>query len=437
MTGPTPADDPRATASPPAEPSAADARPAAAPLDEQLARLGSAEIVVCLLTYDNAATVPAVVTAVRAGLAQHFGGVPAALINADAGSSDGTPERVAAGGLPTLLARHEAPAAERVAVPFHGVPGRGAALRLALSTARRLGARVVLVLEADVTTVTDEWIARLARPVWEDKADLVLPAYTRHRWDGTITNLLLAPLVRALYGRRLRQPLPGTQAMSGRLVEHLMAYPTWGRGRDAIDLWIVGTAVADGFSVREAWLGRRRVESRTRSADLPSMVAQALGEVFTVMAHHQDLWLEVRGSEPVPTLGAPAPPDTSPMAVDVERMIAGFRQGLRDLGRIWEHILAPETMGEVLALDASGTAGLRFPDDLWARVVYDFALGYHYGVVHREHLLRSLVPLYLGRTAAFVLATAGRDAAATEAALESVGLAFEQQKPYLVARWRS
>jgi hypothetical protein len=438
MTDPIPGAAPGATASPPTEPTAADAGPAAGPLDEQLARLGSADIVVCLPTYDNAATVGAVVAAVRAGLAKHFEGVSAALINVDAGSSDGTPERVAGGGLPTLLARHDAPAAERVAVPFHGVPGRDVALRLAVGAARRLGARVTLVLEADVTTVTDEWIDRLVRPVWEDKADLVLPAYARHRWDGTITNLLLAPLIRALYGRRLRQPLPGTHAMSGRLVEHLMAYPTWGRrGREASDLWIVGTAIADGFGLREAWLGRRRVESRTRSGDLPTMVAQTLGAVFTVMAHHQDLWLEVRGSEPVPAVGAPAPPDTDPMAVDVERMVGAFRQGLRDLGRIWEHILAPETLDEVLALDASGTTRLRFPDELWARVVYDFALGYHYGVVHREHLLRSLVPLYLGRTAAFVLATAGRDAAGTEAYLESVGLAFERQKPYLVARWRS
>ena len=52
-----------------------------------------------------------------------------------------------------------------------------------------------------------------------------------------------------------------------------------------------------------------------------------------------------------------------------------------------------------------GCGRLRFSDDLWARVIYDFALGHHYAVVHRDHLLRSLTPLYLGRTAAYVLAT--------------------------------
>ncbi len=407
------------------------------PLDEQVARVGSPDLAVCLLTYNHAATAPAVAEAARAGLEHYFPGVSAVLINADGGSSDRTPELLSAGGLPTVLARHAAPITERAAVPYHGVPGRGPALRLVLEIAQRLKARAAVVLEADVSTVTDEWIARLLRPIWEDKADFVMPAYARHRYDGTITNLVLAPLIRALYGRRLHQPLAGSQALSARLIEHLLAQPHWRRtGRDVTDLWIPGTAIADGFAVREAWLGVRRVASRTRTTDLPTMVAQTLGAAFTVMDRHPDLWLDVRGSEPVPAVGEPTLPGIEPMAVDVERMVGAFRQGLRDLASLWEDVLAPETFGEVLALDGGDAARLRFPDELWARVIYDFALAHHYGVVHRDHLIRSLVPLYLGRTAAFVVATTTRDAAGTEATLESVAIAFERQKPYLVARWR-
>jgi hypothetical protein len=53
--------------------------------------------------------------------------------------------------------------------------------------------------------------------VWEDKADLIVPAYARYRYEGTITNLVLAPTVRALFGRRLHQPFGGAFALSGRL----------------------------------------------------------------------------------------------------------------------------------------------------------------------------------------------------------------------------
>jgi hypothetical protein len=404
---------------------------------EQIARLKPREIAVGVLTYNNAGTAGIVAAAARDGLEKYFPGIPAALIDTDAGSSDGTAAALAAAGVPIVSARHEAPIPERAAVPFHGVPGRGAALRMTFGVARELGVRVLVLLEADVTTVSGEWVDRLARPVWEQTADLVTAAYARHRYDGTITNLLVAPLVRALYGRRLRHPLAGAAALSARLIDHLLIHPRWNwTSRDVSDLWITGTAIADGFGVAQAWLGRHHVESRTRTMDLPSMVAQTVGAVFTVMDRHEDLWVEVRGSEPLPMVGEPVPPSAEPIAVDTDRMMAAFQLGARDLGDIWEHIMAAETFGDVLELSESPPARFRFPDDLWARVVYDFALGHHYGVVYREHLLRSLVPLYLGKTAAFVLATQARDAAATEAALEAVALAFERQKPYLVARWR-
>lgn len=406
-------------------------------VEGQLARLGPREIAVAVLTYNNAATIEGVGAAVHAALDARPNGMAGVLVNVDVGSSDGTPEALARAGAAVLLARVAAPVTERAQVPFHGVPGRAEAVRTALTLSRRVGARVLVFVEADLVSLSPEWIDRLARPVWEAKADFVAPAYARHRYDGTVTNLLLSPLVRTLYGRRLRQPLGGQQALSARLVEHLLVHPQWTwSGRDVVDLWMVGTAIADGFAVWETWLGRRRIESRTRSTDLPAMIAQTLGAVFTVMDRHQDLWREVHGSEPVPALGEVVPTGTEAVTVDVERLLAGFRLGLRDLVPIWEHILAADTLGDVLSLTTESPERFRFPDDLWARVVYDFALGHHYAVVHREHLLRSLVPLYLGRTAAFVTATRARSGPATEAMIEGVGAAFERQKPYLTERWR-
>jgi glucosylglycerate synthase len=403
-----------------------------APVD----RLKPADIAVGVLTYNNADTLDAVLEAAATGVARGFPTLKAALIVSDAGSSDGTRERAAASPLPSVVLGHEAPAGEKVSVPFHGVPGRGAALRTAFAAAHRLGVRALVLLEADAAAPAPEWIERLAGPLLEDKADIVMPAYARHRYEGTISRLLLSPLIRALYGRRLHQPFGGQQALTGRLVEHLLLHPKWSwTGADVSDLWITGTAIADGFGVWEAWLGRYQVRSRTRAADLPAMIAQTLGAAFTLMERHGDLWMEVRGSEPIPALGDPLPPGTDTATVDAEGMLEAFRQGAGDLVSVWEHILAPDTLSEVLTLDTIG-ARPRLPDDLWARVVYDFALGHHYGVVHREHLLRSLTPLYLGRTAAYVAATRSASAAVTEAHLDGVAAAFERQKSYLVEHWR-
>ncbi|HEV8584767.1 MAG TPA: glycosyl transferase family 2 [Methylomirabilota bacterium] len=395
------------------------------------------DVAVALLTYNNAETAKTVAATAAAGLARHFPGVSATLVNADAGSSDGTPDLLEAAGLPIVAVRYEPPAGERAAVPFHGVPGRGEGLRAVFAAAHELKARACIVLEADVISASPDWMQGLAGPILGEKADFVGPAYARHRWEGTITRLLLAPLVRALYGRRLQQPFGGQLALSSRLIEHLLVHPKWNwAGRDVSDLWITGAAIADGFSVWEAWLGPHLVRSRTRTADLPTMLAETLGAVFTLMNRHQDLWLEVRGSEPLPTVGEPAAPLVDPRPLPVEPMLDAFRLGVRDLLPIWELILAPETLGDLLVLDGASGAAFRFPDDLWARIVYEFALGHHYAVVHRDHLLRSLVPLYLGRTAAYVQATRVATAAMTERALESAAGAFERQKAYLVEHWR-
>jgi hypothetical protein len=397
----------------------------------------AADIAVALLTYNNAETVKAVAAAAAAGLAQHFTGTRAAVIDADAGSSDGTVEALEAAGLPVVVTRFEPPAGERAAVPFHGVPGRGEGLRAAFTAARDMKARACVVLEADVASMSPDWIRDLAGPILGEKADFVGPAYTRHRWDGTITRLLLAPLVRALYGRRLQQPFGGQQAMSARLIDHLLVHPKWNwSGRDVSDLWITGAAIADGFAVWEAWLGPHAVRSRTRTNDLPTMLAETVGAAFTLMDRHQDLWLEVRGSEPLPSVGTPHPPLVDPRALEVDAMLDAFRLGVRDLGTIWEMILSSDTLGEVLVLESSAGPVFRFPDDLWARIVYEFALGHHYAVVHRDHLLRSLVPLYLGRTAAYIQATYTANAEETERMLEATAAAFERQKSYLVEQWR-
>src|SRR5436853_3472 len=89
-------------------------------------------------------------------------------------------------------------------------------------------------------------------------------------------------------------------------------------GRSMTDLWLAGTAVADGLSIHEARLGPWRVESNTRTTDLPTMVAQTLGAVFAVMEEYEDLWLATTSGLPVPTDGPPVLPSDEPVQIDVE-----------------------------------------------------------------------------------------------------------------------
>ena len=66
---------------------------------------------------------------------------------------------------------------------------------------------------------------------------------------------------------------------------------------------------------------------------------------------------------------------------------------------------------------------------------YAFALAYHNKALPAEQLLRSLVPLYLGRTASFILQVAASGADEVEAAIAALADEFLRQKGDLLHRW--
>jgi hypothetical protein len=76
------------------------------------------------------------------------------------------------------------------------------------------------------------------------------------------------------------------------------------------------------------------------------------------------------------------------------------------------------------------------PDELWVRMVYDFALAHRLRTINRDHLIRSMTPLYLGWVASHAREVANADAATIEKRLDRLALAYEAGKSYLVSRWR-
>jgi len=132
------------------------------------------------------------------------------------------------------------------------------------------------------------------------------------------------------------------------------------------------------------------------------------------------------------------PVAASPQAptVDVERLIDACRLGYRELRDVWTWVLPPRTIVELRKVVETPPAQFRLDDELWARIVYDFALGYRLRVLPRDHLLRSLVPLYSGWQASFILQVREASTAATDERVEDLATAFEAQKPYLISRWR-
>ena len=370
-----------------------------------------------------------IVRSARVALTRELAGLRGKIIIVDAGPNDGTPAQVelALGDDPDCL----------IVVPAQGNLSRGRALRRLFEVALERGARGIAAIDG-TAAVTPAWIANLARPLVDGEFDFVAPRYRRHPFDGALTKSIVQPVFRACFGLRIEQPMATEFGCSQRLLEHVLHTQQWPGDNDQtqIDLWLTTTAVSGGFKVCEALVGPRRRGSRDEAQDLSGTIAHIVGGLFNELERRAGVWHRVRGSAAVPAFGtAPDGPLEAP-AVNPSSLLDSFRLGYRELSGVWAAILPPATILEFRRLAAASPESFRIDDRLWARTIYDFALGHRLRVMVRDHLLRSLTPLYLGWLASFVLAGTNASESGLEACLERTGHAFEDEKPYLISRWR-
>ncbi len=406
----------------------------------QLRQIRETELLIGIPSYNNARTVGHVVRAVMAGLAKYFPKARAVLINSDGGSTDGTQEevrRVQIEDYKTILTSHPVHPIHKIVTPYHGIPGKGSAFRTIFEAAKSLKAKACVVVDSDLRSITPEWVELLLRPIYEEGFDYVAPLYARHKFDGTITNSIVYPLSRALYGKRVRQPIGGDFGFSGKLAEFYLTKEVWETdvARFGIDIWMTTLAIAEGYKVCQSYLGAKIHDAKDPGSDLGPMFTQVVSSVFSLMKEYEKVWRTVKTSESVPTYGFHYEVGLEPVLVHVERMIGNFRLGVKDLTEIWRRVLLPETLRWLESVGQLSDEAFSFPQDLWVRIVYDFAIAYDKGSVHRGHLLKSMIPLYLGRVASFVKENMDSSAVEVEKRIESLCNAFEEMKPYLLERW--
>ncbi len=405
-----------------------------------LEEVKEADLLVGIPSYNNVRTIGHVVRAVTAGLAKYFAKTKAVLVNSDGGSTDGTQEevrRVQIEDYKTILTSHPVSPVHKIVTPYHGIPGKGSAFRTIFEAARILNAKACAVVDSDLRSITPEWMELLLRPVYEEGFDYVAPLYARHKFDGTITNNIVYPLTRALYGKRVRQPIGGDFGFSGALAKFYLTKEVWESdvARFGIDTWMTTQAIAEGYKICQSYLGAKIHDAKDPGADLGPMFTQVVSSLYWLMGEYEDLWKRVKESQPVPIFGFHYEVGLEPVSVNVERMIGNFRLGVKDLMEIWMRALNKETALRLESIGRYSDDEFFFPQDLWVRTIYDFAVAYHKGSVHREHLLKSMIPLYLGRVASFVKENQESSPKEVEEKIESLCSGFEEMKPYLIERW--
>jgi hypothetical protein len=354
-----------------------------------------------------------------------------AVLVADAGSRDGTPD--------TLRSwRDAATSVPRCVVDVVPPKHRGRAVLALLRAAHRLGARALVLLDADLSGVPPSSLRALVEPVLRADIDYVSPAYSRTVSEGTLTTNLLAPLTRALYGAGLQQVMGGCAALSGRIVASVLSdggeTGPW-QPYGAL-LWLTTAVLAANGRIAEVSLGRKTVTPGGAVPDLATILLRAVGPLFALMERYETVWQDRTGGLPVARQGEPPPIEADARNPAVEQMVHAFNLGLKDLLPVWEQIMPEATLARLYPLALLSPEEFSLPPALWARVVSDFAVAHHERRLPRDHLLRSLTPLYLGRVAAFIGEARATPLRRIPETFEKIDRAFEAEKEHLVARWR-
>ncbi|MGC8548657.1 MAG: hypothetical protein ACP5M4_03060 [Acidobacteriaceae bacterium] len=318
------------------------------------------------------------------------------------------------------------PAAANEAGPWAQI---SAAQRGVLSLAAELKASACVVMDADMDLLQGEGLRSLVAPVMDRQCDLVMPIYALHRYEGLLNTAILMPLTRALYCKRVQIPLAPDFAVSQRFAERT------GRLGNRGLLWPSITAAQETMQVGQVHLPAHH-RTPMEGLDLTTVLTQIAGSLFQEVEQTAAVWQRGRSAQATPVWGQATSAEKPADAIEVRPMIESFQLAVRNLDELWQLVLPPVTLLELKHLARSTPDNFKMADRLWARIVYDFALAHRLRAISRTHLMGALTPLYLGWVASYVQEVAAMTMEQVVQRQEQLARAFEENKPYLVSRWR-
>ena len=297
-------------------------------------------------------------------------------------------------------------------------------------------ARACCIVTSKLEDGDPYWVSQFVKPLLEADFDLVVPAYARHKLEGLLNSAIVSPLSRSLYGKRIQNPMGPDLGISQRLFQRILeSDPQLKHQRVHPLASLAPLAVCGNLKVSQVYLGPRKYPLADWT-NVSSLLVEVLAPIFLDMERNAVCWHRVRESKAVPIFGDPFAPSTVAGTVDVDQLVNSFQLGVRDLQEIWGLVLPPASLLELRKLARLTSDQFVMPDELWVRVVYDFALAHRLRNINRDHLLRSMTPLYLGWVASHAREVAYAEVVAIEKRLDRLAVAYEIGKSYLVSRWR-
>jgi len=381
--------------------------------------MNETDIVVGILSKNVEATILHVLNVVSEGLHKHFSEYEKTIIVSDGFSSDKTVE------LANLFQ------------PYNGIKklvthdltkgGKGAGVRTIFMMAREANAKAVVLIDGDLLSIKPEWVREFISPILYGRADLVVPYYIRDKYDGVITNNLVYPFTRAVYGLDIRQPIAGEYGLSKNLYEMLLEHPLFPLDF-GIDIFIVTSAAANQMEIREGIFSLKIHESTTHYIKpeqfLIPMFRQVTGKMFELASYYEDYWKNNRkrlhkmktksflGQKPIPT------------RVDIDKMKKYFEKGYASMKNVIDKVLPQKIMKKL-------ESNIDIDAETWAEIVYNFAK--YYKIADDKSAIDALKILWLLRFITYFNEVKDMEWNEAEEVIQKQARIFEDKMNYFIS----
>jgi glycosyltransferase involved in cell wall biosynthesis len=385
-----------------------------------------AKIVIGIPSYNERESISFVVRQISEGLDSYFRDHQAIIINADNNSSDNT--RDAFLTTPTPI--------PKIYLPTTGdIRGKGNNLYNLFCEAMRLKANAVVTVDADLRSIEPEWIKYLVNPIQRNGYDFVAPMYTRHKYDGAITNNLCYPLIYGLLGRDIRQPIGGEFAFSSRLVKYLLKQQWQKKVREyGVDIFMTTHAIFGRFKMCQGTLGVKIHKPRTTVSTMKKMFLENVGVLWDNLLANKDKWIHIKKLFHIPILGQRDLPmlrgslefDYNEFKILILREFESYKKTICNILPS-DLCLKLKRMYRRKEIDIDA--------ELWMKLVYELLFAYsRAGSPHKLILLKSMRLLYFWRKISFINQVRRRTLTEVERKIQEQANLFFQQRGYLVDR---
>ncbi|MBU1684386.1 glycosyltransferase [Patescibacteria group bacterium] len=379
------------------------------------------DIVVGIPSYNEADNIEFVAKQIDLGLRKYFPKLKSAIINVDNDSPDNTKDEF-------LKAKTKTPKIY-ISTP-KGIRGKGNNFYNLFKAAKKLQAKTIIVVDADLKSITPEWISILGKPILNGY-DYVTPLYNRHEYDGSITNHLCYPLMYGLLNRVIRQPIAGDFSFSSNLMEYWIN-KTWYQTTKhyGVDIFMTLGAILGKFKTCQVNLGAKI--HKPSAPKLGQMFSQVVGTLFKELSANKDGWQQKKIIKET-VFGKEKYQAPQNLSIDYKGIKATALYEFKINQNILKQALSEENYEKIHTMYSQQK--LDITGNLWSKIIYDLLYAFDTTDLN-SNLIEAMKSLYFGRVVSFIKQSLDLDYKESEALLQKQAESFLKNRSYLLKKYK-